>query len=385
MSHVHERVIAQWEKEGRLKRALESLPTSSALLERFREGKGLCRPELSVLLAHAKIELTEQLLAGDVIDEAWNDKYLDSYFPQSIRQEYSQEIRRHPLRREIVATVLANRMVNYGGITMVMRAMAETGGAIDAIAKAFVIAERCGDIDSLVGEIESLGLSMIEQQATLSKEIRRYFDRVIRWLVTNLGDNINVEQDGAKFASSSKTVRDSLHNHLVGHERDRWLAQSESYVAQGVPVDLAQRAAGLLDSFASFDLADLAQQSDFSAQQWSEMYFIISDELGGDMLLSTISALPRDDRWQTMARAALRSDMYAVLAAVTRSVLASGKSKTFEGKLENFRTSQAAGISRVRDLLQEISNREVPDIAAISVALRTLRELSNQAESAAQH
>ncbi|MEY4323726.1 MAG: hypothetical protein RL410_1507, partial [Actinomycetota bacterium] len=385
MAQVHERVIAQWESEGRLKRALESLPTTNALLERLREGKGLCRPELSVLLAHAKIALTEQLLSGTAIDESWNENYLNSYFPHEIRKEFASEIKRHPLHREIVATVLANRMVNYGGITMVMRAIAETGGSVDAIAKAFVIAEHCGDIDDLVSEIEALGLPMIEQQALLSKEIRRYFDRVIRWLVTNLGDAINVGSDGAKFAASSRTVRSSLHKHLVGHERERWLAQANGYEAQKVPSELAHRTAGLLDSFASFDLADLAQHSTYSAEQWSEMYFIISDELGGDMLLSTISALPRDDRWQTMARAALRSDMYAVLAAVTRSVLASYQGLALEAKLQNFRSAQASSISRVHELLREISAREIPDIASISVALRTLRELSNQAESAAQH
>ena len=385
MASVHERVISQWESEGRLHRNLENLPTTAAFTERVRQGRGLSRPELSVLLAHAKIAVTEELLLGHAIDEDWTHEYLLSYFPVTLRKDFVTEILQHPLRREIVATVLANRMINHGGITMVMRAAQETGGSVDAIAKAFAIAEKCGDIPTLLHSIESLGLAAIENQALLSKEIRRYFDRAIRWLVTTHGDSLNVARDGERYAVAADVVRSRLAADLVGHERTRWENQSKSYQDRAIDTALADTAAGLLDSFASFDLAEMATGSAFSIAQWSEAYFTISDELGGDMLLSTISALPRDDRWQTMARAAMRSDMYSVLAVVTRSVLTASSDSNFKSKLDTWRVQQATGISRVRVLLEEISSRETPDIAAISVALRTLRELAQQTESASTH
>jgi glutamate dehydrogenase len=385
MANVHERVIAQWESEGKLNRKLETLPSTSAFAERVRDGRGLVRPELSVLLAHAKIALTEELLHGTAIDESWTQRYLLSYFPVNLQNDFVSEISQHPLRREIIATVLANRMINHGGITMVMRAVQETGGSVDAVTKAFVIAEQCGDISTLLHNIEALGLRNIENQATLSKEIRRYFDRVIRWLVSTHGDALDVTRDGARYAEAASSVRNRITQDLVGHERTRWQQQSKAYQDAGVAQELADTTASLLDSFASFDLAEMAANSPLGINQWSHAYFTISDELGGDMLLSTISALPRNDRWQTMARAALRSDMYSVLAVVTRSVLTASSSDDLELKMQTWREQQAAGIARVRVLLDEIASRETPDIAAISVALRTLRELSHQTESAANH
>ncbi|MEY2635029.1 MAG: hypothetical protein RIS75_969 [Actinomycetota bacterium] len=378
MAPVHQRMMRDWQKQGILDRNLENLPSDQTLAHRMEQGIGLTKPELSVLVAHAKISLTESLLQGTAIDEPWSEKYLLEYFPSAIRTEFKTEILNHPLRREIAATVIANSIINRGGITTVWRSVEESGAAIDDIVKAIVIAIDAGQLETLYQKVDELGPDKWSIRIDLLKEIRRYIDRVSRWLVTNRASNLDVARDVERFGSATSLVRNNLKSDLRGHELERWTKQAQGYVERGVSVEMAQSIAGLLDEYAAFDLAELAASHGVTLAEWSQTYFAISDELGGDMLLSTISALSRDDRWQTMARAALRADMYAVLAAVTEKVLLSSLNSTFEDRLADWLSTQSVGISRVKDLLSEIEHRTDVDIAAISVALRTLRSLVTQ-------
>lgn len=378
MAPVHMRMMRDWQKLGILDRDLENLPSDRTLEIRMEQGIGLTKPELSVLVAHAKISLTESLLQGSAIDEPWSEKYLLEYFPVALREDFKAEILKHPLRREIAATVIANSIINRGGITTVWRAVEESGAAIDDIVKATVIAIDAGKLENLYQKVDELGPEKWDIRIDLLKEIRRYIDRVSRWLVTNRASNLDVARDVERFGAATTLVRSHLKAHLRGHELERWIVQSQGYSDRGVPGPMSDAIAGLLDEYAAFDLAELAASHGVSLEEWSQTYFAISDELGGDMLLSTISALARDDRWQTMARAALRADMYAVLAAVTEKVLLSSMQSTFEDRLAEWLSTQSVGISRVKDLLNEIQQRSDVDIAAISVALRTLRSLVTQ-------
>ncbi len=113
---VHERLIEKLEESGRLNRALENLPSKAAMAERAAAGKALTRPELAVLLAYAKIDLNHELLASTVPDDPHLGRALAEYFPPVLRERFADEIARHPLRREIIATSLANAIVNTGGM-----------------------------------------------------------------------------------------------------------------------------------------------------------------------------------------------------------------------------------------------------------------------------
>jgi glutamate dehydrogenase len=378
MAPVHQRMMRDWHKHGVIDRELENLPNDRVMAMRIEQGAGLTKPELSVLVAHAKISLTEALLQGTAIDEPWSEKYLIEYFPAALRLDFRAEILAHPLRREIAATVISNNIINRGGITTVWRALEESGATIDDVVKATVIAIDAGGLEDLYLKVDELGPDKWNIRIDLLKEIRRYIDRVSRWLVTNRGSNLDVARDVERFGAATNLVRSHLKSHLRGHELERWVRQSKGYVDRGVPESMADAIAGLLDEYAAFDLAELAASHGVSLEEWSQTYFAISDELGGDMLLSTISALSRDDRWQTMARAALRADMYTVLASVTEKVLLSSMNSSFEDRLIDWLTTQSVGITRVKDLLSEIAQRSDVDIAAISVALRTLRSLVTQ-------
>src|SRR5581483_7254030 len=124
---VHQRFIWALEPAGELDRAIEFLPTDKEIAQREAEGQGLCSPENAVLLAYSKITLTRHIEASSLPDEPWFARVLASYFPPRIAERFADDLPNHPLRREIVTTVVVNDMINRSGTTFVHRAIEETG------------------------------------------------------------------------------------------------------------------------------------------------------------------------------------------------------------------------------------------------------------------
>ena len=121
------RLMHMLEAQGRLDRAIEYLPDDAALTERARRGEALTRPELAVLLAYAKLSLHDELLDSPVPDDPYLGKELERYFPAAMRERFPDAVANHRLRREIIATQLANAIINRGGATMVARLVDQTG------------------------------------------------------------------------------------------------------------------------------------------------------------------------------------------------------------------------------------------------------------------
>ncbi len=133
-------LMHQLERRGLLDRRLEALPSDQVVAERDARGLCLTRPEFAVLLAYAKIALSQDLLASSVPDDPYLARELVRYFPAAMREDFALEIQSHRLRREIIATVLSNSIINRGGPTFVSRLMEETGAAPARIAAAFAVA-----------------------------------------------------------------------------------------------------------------------------------------------------------------------------------------------------------------------------------------------------
>src|SRR5437762_6760697 len=144
------------EQRGELDRAVEYLPDDMEIAERFRRQQPLTRPELSVLLAYAKLSLYADLLDSNVPDDPYLGRELGRYFPKLIAQKYPDALEKHQLRREIIATQLANSMINRGGPSLVVRIADQTGAAAAAIAFAFAAVRDSYAMPALNDEVSTL-------------------------------------------------------------------------------------------------------------------------------------------------------------------------------------------------------------------------------------
>jgi glutamate dehydrogenase len=374
MVTVHERFMRALEARGLLDRELEFLPSDAALAERAEEGRGLTSPEFAVLVAYSKIALTEDLVASTLPDEDWFTRTLRSYFPTPLVERYGDRLGTHPLKREIITTCLVNEMVNRGGITFAFRCEEETGADPEQVARAYTACREIFGLRDFVAAVETLDHRVdTDVQTTLYLAFRRLLDRAVRWFLQARPGRIDIGAEIERFAPVAARLEPMLPDLLVGDEHKALQADAQGLVRQGVPEPLALRGAGLLIVFQVLDITEIALATRVDPLEVARIYLTLSDRYAVDPMLSRISALPRGDRWQALARAALRYDLYAALEALTVAVLTSTPPGEPTERITAWEGANAAAVSRAAAILDEIGRLEKGDLASLSVALRTLR------------
>ncbi|MBT2249934.1 NAD-glutamate dehydrogenase [Arthrobacter sp. BHU FT2] len=376
-SPSYERLMDWLEKSADLKRDLEALPTTDTLRERLQQGQGLTSPELSVLAAYAKIELATALRESDLADDPWFRQTLRAYFPQQLRERFDEELDTHPLRREIIATVVANDMINLGGITFAFRVMEETSASEVAVAKSFVALREIYELDVMVGELNSLPASFpTEHWSTVHLDIRRLLDRAVRWLLAQGSVTQSIADVVADFKPLMDPMRARLLDYLRGDDRERvagWLDNAREW---NLPEGLALRWAELFESFVLLDIAKIARLRKEPVEEIAAVYYTVFNRFHADSLLERISSLPRQDRWQALARAALRDDLYSTVSDMTTAVLdATGAADSPEARLKDWEAQNAEQLGRAKSMFDEVNALETDDMASLSVALRLLRSI----------
>ncbi|OMH27049.1 glutamate dehydrogenase [Tersicoccus phoenicis] len=374
-----ERHMDWLQEHADLDRALEFLPTTEQVQERIADGRGLTSPELSVLAAYAKIQLTGALLRGDVPDDPWFEDVLLAYFPTPVRERFPDEVLAHPLRREIIATAIANDMVNIGGITFAFRAMEETGVDESSIARAFTALRRIYALDDVVRMLTEVPAGVpTETWCQIYSDMRRLLDRAVRWFVTHGYADEEIGRSVELFEPVIDPLRSGIGRFLRGADQQRERQWYQRAVDGGVPDGLAARWAGLFESYALLDVAELARQSGQPVELVLHTYFAVYDRFEVDDLLERITRLPRRDRWQALARAALREDLYSTAAELTTTVLeTTGDTPDAGGveRLDRWQQDNAERLDRVRSMFTEATTRQTDDMASLSVALRLLRSI----------
>jgi len=369
-------MLDQMERTGQLSRELEALPTDRELANRYEAGDGLTAPEFAVLLAYVKIGLERDVLADELVDEAWTTEVLAKYFPTPLRERYAARMAGHRLRREIIATVLVNEVVNRGGTSFVFRAMEETGASAADVIRAYVVIREVYGFRGLWAATERLDNQVpTAVQTRVYLETRRLLDRAVRWLVSNRRSPIDVSAEIQRLGPGVGALLAKLPEVLVGSERAAMENNAAALVEAGVPDDLAEGVSRVVYGFGLVDILEIANGTGREITEVAQVYFVLSARFQIDVLLSHISRLPRNDRWQTLARMALRYDLYAALAALTAEVLQSTSAdRSPDDRVAEWEQMNAASIARAGNAMGNVDDSPA-DLAALSVLLRQIRTL----------
>ncbi len=376
MAPVHLRLMRAMEQRGQLDRSLEFLPDEETLERRMEEGGGLTSPEFAVLAAYAKITLDAEVLASALPDDPWLEQILHGYFPAPLVERYQDRMAAHPLRREIITNALVNEMVNRGGITFSFRAQEETGASAEQVARAFLICQRVFDLPSFTRAVHDLDDTVsTKAQTALNREYRRLLDRSVRWFLQVRAGRLDVGAEVERFRATVRELAPAVPDLMVGSEAQSVREAAGRLRELGVPEELATRGASLLNVFQLLDVTEIAESTGRSATEVAGVYFALSDRYGVDAMLTRISGLERRDRWQALARAALRYDLYSALDALTIAVLTSTAGEEPDRRVLAWEETNADAVARSRQTLEEVRRLEKGDIASLSVALRTLRSV----------
>ncbi len=374
----YKRLMGDLEGRGKLDRAIEFLPTEEQINERIAEGHGLTRPELSVLISYSKIDLKEQLLGSLVPDDDYLTRDMETAFPPTLVSKFSEAMRRHRLKREIVSTQIANDLVNHMGITFVQRLKESTGMSPANVAGAYVIVRDIFHLPHWFRQIEALDYQVsADVQLELMDELMRLGRRATRWFLRARRNEQNAARDTAHFGPHLKELGLKLDELLSGEIRENWQARYQAYVEAGVPELLARMVAGTSHLYT---LLPIIEASDVTGQNPAEVakaYFAVGSALDITWYLQQISALPVENNWQALAREAFRDDVDWQQRAITISVLQQGDgTQDVEARLALWMEQHESMISRWRAMLVEIRAASGTDYAMYAVANRELLDLA---------
>ncbi|MFG2113091.1 NAD-glutamate dehydrogenase [Streptomyces sp. NPDC048718] len=374
---AQQRFMRRLGRDGALDRSLEFLPNDRQIRELLNSGRGLTQPELAVLLAYTKITVADELIGTDLPDDPYLRGLLHAYFPTLLREQFTEAVDTHPLRREIITTVLVNDTVNSGGSSFLHRLREESGASIEEIVRAQTAARAIFRLNEVWDAVEALDNKVAADiQTRMRLHSRRLVERGTRWLLNNRPQPLQLGETIEFFAERVELVWQQLPTLLRGADHEWYQSILDQLTEAGVPEDLAVRVAGFSSAFPTLDIVAIADRTGKAPLAVAEVYYDLADRLRISNLMDRIIELPRADRWQSMARASIRQDLFAAHAALTSDVLAAGSDEaTPEERFTAWEAANTAILGRARTTLEEIQGSDAFDLANLSVAMRTMRTL----------
>jgi glutamate dehydrogenase len=375
------RFIGYLEETGRLDRDLEFLPNNEVLDERRRHETGLTGPELSVVISYAKNELKDKLSDADGLDDPYVLKEALHEFPVRLQEQYFEEIMSLGLNKEIVATQLANEIVNLMGDLFVHRMRNSTGLPDSQIAKAFIVArdvfrlrEWWQAVDDLDHKVKS------DVQFSCHERLMRLIRRATRWFLRNT----NLEQPLEQIVNTYRPVMDTLFDHLDDHlsdtVRDEWMTQKQEFMDSGVPEGLSRFVTGTPSLYGALTICDAAQETNVDVDTTAGLFFKLREQLGLHWFIAQVNALEVSNHWQGLAREALMDDMdwqqKALLVHIMKCEAPEADSDV-KMCLVNWFDESSPMVQRWLSLLNEVRNTDKPELAMFTVAMRELSNLAH--------
>jgi glutamate dehydrogenase len=377
MVDVHARLLRRLEQVVGLDREIEYLPSEKTIAARRNDRRGLVSPELAALMAYGKIFLYTELVESDFPDDSYLLGDLERYFPAPLRERFAEHIRHHRLRRELIATIVANQLVDRAGMTFAFRLAEETGAGAPQLARAYAVAREVFDMRSFWEAVEALD-NQIEAGTQLSMLIegRRLVERAARWVVRagpRAGIDVTAMTD--RFAPAAQMLAAALPDVLRGLDHEKFTERRTDLAEGGAPPELAHRVASMQSLLSVFDIVVDAGLTGSEQPAVTDAYFAIGSRLGLDWLRDRILELPRTDRWQSLARAALRDDLYRLHRSLTREILLSAAEFDAPVPMDDWLERNATGVERADAVLADVKASRTYDNTTLPVVLRELRSL----------
>jgi NAD-specific glutamate dehydrogenase len=370
----HEEWMRALEADGLLDRQLEALPSGAEMTARIASGAGLTRPELAVLLSYTKIALKRWVLASDLPDDPYLADRLVQYFPEPLRQRYAAVMPSHRLAREIITTVAVNRFVNSQGITAYHRLATETGAGVADIIRAQLASRAIFN----VGLDEVRLRRVVGLSAEVGTELRvvllRMVERATRWLLHRSRGALDIVSVIEEYAAAVAALRPRLPDLLTGADREAAARKASAWLAAGVPEELARTLGSAGQAHTLLSVVQVAHHLGRDPLAIAELHFAVADALGLDLLFGGVDVLPRQVRWDAMARAALRDELLAAHADLTERLVARAEPLTpaaaVIGTWLGENPQAAARIAVIRQVAEG-----APDVARMNVGLGQVRSL----------
>jgi glutamate dehydrogenase len=367
--------IRTLESQGLLDRQLEYLPSDAEFSERRARGEGLTRPELSILLSYSKLVLFQQLLESDVPEDPYLSKELARYFPEPLRERFSEHMERHRLRREIIATAVTNSTVNRMGATFMLRMQEDTGESPAEVAKAFTIAREVLDARSAWADIDALDMQVPESaQLDALMLIWTVLRNMTRWLLQKPGERLDIAGAVARYLPGMIELRAGLARTLTGEDHAQFAEERSHWLDLGFPQTLAERLSLLPYLGQALEMIEVALSRDLRVLDVARVYSDLGQTLHLKWLLQRIEELPVEGRWHAHARGVLRDELQQQQGALVAQLLAASDVAA-DSRVSDWIQREDPALRFTLSMFSEIRSQRSTDYPTVSVAVRRLAQL----------
>ena len=356
-----------------LDREVEVLPSTAEMQRRADAGAGLTRPELAVLLAYAKIDLVTRLLHGRVPDQAYLGGVLRGYFPRLAAERFGDRVDRHRLRRELIATAVANDVVNRMGITYVHRTSSELGCDHDEVTAAYWIAREVSEADASWRAIEALDdrcdpALQMELKGEVDQLVDAFVRSYLRHEMVDIGQA--VDRDRPAFHELEKAVAEGAFTRSRGERRSR----AARYADLGLEPELAEAIAGLADLASVPDIAAVARSSRQPVRHVADVFFLLTEALPLDELGSALAAIDPQGHWERWQHRGLLDDLRELRRDAAARSITRHPDAVAEEAVDHYLAERQAALERAVVVTRALPRESDSPLAAVSVAVRALRE-----------
>ena len=361
------------ERAGKLDRAIEFLPDDETINSRLAHRQGLTRPELAVLLAYSKMTLYEELLPSDLPDDAQLVDDLVHYFPTALNRKYPDAIPRHRLRREIIATVVTNSLVNRAGSTFVHVMKEKTGLAASDIARAYAICRGVFELRGLWADVQALDTRVpAARQCEMMDATIDLAEVGTLWCLRNLAPPLDIAANIATFSPGIAELKEGIDRLVTEGALGATAERAERWVKDGVPADFARRIARLDLLAPGLDIVRLAGTANRAVAEVGGVYFTVGRRFHIDWLRSATTGVNLDSHWDRIALAAIVEDLYGHQRDLAAGVLRQAGGTDIEAWI----SARPQAVQRVESLVADLRQLGGLDLAKLAVANRELRSLS---------
>ncbi len=374
----YRRFITTLENAGRLDRELEFIPSDEALADRKVHGKGLTRPELSILVSYSKALLKEELIDSDLGTDIFIANAVNTAFPQRLVDEYSDEVLNHRLHKEIMATQIANDIVNRMGMTFVSRQQKATGAQVVDVARAYVIVMEVYSVAEVWDEIESLDHKVSTKvQSEMMIHLIRLVKRGVRWMLRNRRHNLLPSAIIPEFGEGLGQLRLALAGLVGTRATQQHKALCKNFILAGVPRELAETVATAEQAYTGLGIIQAARDTESPLLEVAELYFLMGENLELDWFGSLITQAKIDNEWQALARDTYMEDLeWQQRKLATGALRHVCEKRSMSLCMERWQADEEALIARWKQMLSDLHSTDAPDFAMFAVANRELLDLA---------
>lgn len=308
---IFSQFIDTLEEEKLINREVEFLPTKDELNRRAANKENLTRPELCVLLSYSKSSTYHDLRNATFSQDKYFDSYLINYFPKLMQKNFQEEILAHPLKHEIIRTVVTNKIVNQLGGPSLNMLKRETGARLCDIVRSYTIICEIFDLNNLWSEVESLSNNIdYKIKIDMFTEIAKIMRRGIAWFSKHIKRPINVSNTIEEFFTPSHSLSKKVGDLLLGEAKIKFKDKIKLYISSGVESKLAHKIAALDSLVSVFDIIYIAKKTNKSNIDVANLYFATASKFSIDWLRRLCDKQLNDTYWTRLSTQALKDDLY---------------------------------------------------------------------------